>query len=186
MDYRAHPAIHRCVDALSNGDVIAYPTEAVWGLGCDPFNQHAVDKVLWLKRRKPEKGLIIVAASMAQIQWLLQGITPAQEQQLSASWPGPNTWLIPHHGRIPANVCGQHATIAVRVSSHPVVRALCHAYGGPIVSTSANPQALKPARDATQVRHYFRDSVYYAPGRVGGNPTPSVIRDLRSGQTIRP
>lgn len=185
MNYRAHPAVSKCVQALGAGNVIAYPTEAVWGLGCDPFSPHAVDKVLWLKRRPADKGLIIVAATMAQIAWLLEGLEPAHYQQLEASWPGPNTWLIPHKNRLPANVHGRHSTIAVRVSAHPVVKALCEGFGGPIVSTSANPQSYKPARNGTDVRRYFGKSVAYAAGRVGGNPAPSVIRDLASGRIIR-
>ncbi len=185
MNYRTHPEVQRASQALRNGRVIAYPTEAVWGLGCDPFNRQAAYKILKLKSRPVRKGLIIVAANTEQLSFLLAPLQPEQLTTLYASWPGPNTWLIPHHGAIPPWVCGEHNTVAVRVSAHPVVQALCESFGGPIVSTSANPQGLCPAKFACQARKYFANAVTYAPGKVDINATPSRIRDLISGQTLR-
>ncbi len=164
---------------------MAYPTEAVWGLGCDPFNGDAVARVLALKQRPLAKGLILVAATFEQLDFLLCDLSEAQSRTLKDSWPGPNTWLVPHHGRIPVWVCGQHATVAVRVSAHPLVRALCTAYGGPLVSTSANPQGLPPARWGFQARRYFGATIGYLPGAVDHNAKPSVIRDLITGATLR-
>ncbi|WP_075184731.1 L-threonylcarbamoyladenylate synthase [Teredinibacter haidensis] len=186
MDYRFHPATRRCVTELNAGGVIAYPTEAVWGLGCDPYNRHGVERILSLKNRSADKGLILVAANLQQIAWLLEGLTTEQLKTLEASWPGHVTWLLPHHNSLPANVYGTHPTIAVRVSAHSVVRALCESFGGPIISTSANPQTLPPARNATDVRRYFGCSgVSFAAGVVGKNAAPSVIKDLATGKTLR-
>lgn len=186
MEYRYHPKLYRCVAQLNAGGVIAYPTEAVWGLGCDPFNHHAVNRILELKQRPADKGLILVAATIEQVDWLLSGLPSALYQQLQSSWPGHVTWLIPHHGRIPSNVCGLHDTIAIRVSTHPLVRALCERFGGPIVSTSANPQGAPPARTGIAARRYFRKhDVIFTPGCVGRHRAPSVIRDLVSGKILR-
>jgi L-threonylcarbamoyladenylate synthase len=127
-----------------------------------------------------------VAADEGQIDFLLSGLTPQDRQTLSESWPGPATWLLPHNGLVPSWVCGVHATVAVRVSSHPVVSALCAAWGGPLVSTSANPAGARPARAMFQVRRYFGDNLdYLLPGRLGTSPRPTGIRDLSSGQIIR-
>ncbi len=174
------------VEALRRGGVVACPTEAVWGLSCDPFNEGAVARLLRLKQRPASKGLILVAASEEQLSFLLAGLDATARDTLRASWPGPNTWLVPHRGRLPPIIVGEHDTVAVRVSSHPVVRALCLAWGGPLVSTSANPAGARPAVAAFQVRHFFGqqlDSIL--PGAVGRNRRPSVIRDLASGRTIR-
>lgn len=179
MNYLYHPKVQLCVSAICRGDVIAYPTEAVWGLGCDPFNRHAVHRILALKQRAVEKGLILVAASMHQLDGLLEGLTATELNQLEKSWPGHVTWLLPHRNRIPAEITGVHKTVAVRVSAHPVVKALCEGFGGPIVSTSANPQALPPARTGTDVRRYFGNTeLVIAPGQVGRHAMPSEIRDL--------
>lgn len=179
------PQVSIAAGLLLCGEVIAYPTEAVWGLGADPFNQFAVEKILQLKHRRAEKGLILVAASMEQIDFLTQSLAPSELAKLQLSWPGAVTWLIPHRGQIPPWVCGAFDTVAVRISAHPVVKALCQQFAGPIVSTSANPQGLAPARHAYRVRQYFASSVYYVPGQVDINARPSVIRDLQSDRIIR-
>ena len=177
----------RAVHALAKGGVIAYPTEAVWGLGCDPFNQAAVEKLLALKQRPRHKGLILVAADLQQIAPLLVGITPTQRAQLQSTWPGPVTWLMPDpHHWIPHWVKGDFPTIAVRVSAHPVVRDLCRAWGGPIISTSAN-RAGEPALRSEWAlrRHPLLQVDYLIPGTTQKRQKPSEIRDLQSGRIIR-
>ncbi len=185
MNYLVHPKVQIAAAQLAAGGVMAYPTEAVWGLGCDPFNGDAVARVLALKRRPVAKGLILVAATFEQLDFLLFDLGGAQQRMLKDSWPGPNTWLVPHRDRVPDWVCGQHATVGVRVSAHPLVRALCSAYGGPLVSTSANPQGLPPARWGFQARRYFGVTIGYLPGTVNHGAKPSVIRDLITGATLR-
>lgn len=174
------------LQALSAGGVIACPTEAVWGLSCDPDNPVAVRRLLTLKGRRVGKGLILVAAAEQQLDFLLTGLAREQRKVLSASWPGPNTWLVPHGGKVPAWIHGDHDTVAVRVSDHPVVNVLCAAWGGPLVSTSANPAGCRPPRSRFQVKRYFGDQLdYILPGAVGSARRPTVIRDLASGQTVR-
>lgn len=172
--------------ALYDEGVIACPTEAVWGLSCDPDSATAVARLLALKGRPVHKGLILVAASMSQLDFLLADLPGEQRDSLAASWPGPATWLVPHQGRVQPWIHGEHDTVAVRVSDHPVVRALCLAWGGPLVSTSANPAGCQPPRAAFQVRRYFGEQLdYLVPGAVGDAGRPSVIRDLASGRVIR-
>ncbi len=178
--------LQAAVSALRRGGVIACPTEAVWGLSCDPGNETAVTRLLALKGRPVAKGLILVAAHESQIDFLLAELSPQQRQTLAATWPGPVTWLLPHRGFVPPWISGEHATVAVRVSDHPVVSALCAAWGGPLVSTSANRAGARPARLAFQVRRFFGDKLdYLLPGRIGASERPTSIRDLLSGQFIR-
>jgi len=179
-------SIRQGVAALHSGGVIACPTEAVWGLSCDPLDDDAVARLLNLKRRAIGKGLILVAASESQLAWLLQGLPSAQRARLQLAWPGPTTWLVPHHNRVPQWIHGDHDTVAVRVSAHPVVSALCSAWGGVLVSTSANPAGSQPAVQSFQVRRYFGELLdYIVPGSVGGADKPTVIKDLASDQIIR-
>lgn len=165
--------------------MIAYPTEAVWGLGCNPWDRHAVERILQIKQRPIHKGLILVAANMSQLHSLLQDLPQQQLEQLHNSWPGPNTWLIPHHGKVPHWISGRHASVAVRVSAHPLVQALCQ-LTGPLVSTSANPTKRPAATSRLRVEQYFHgqlDAVLNAP--LGARQQPSTIRDLMSGQVVR-
>ncbi len=172
---------------LHQGGVVAYPTEAVWGLGCDPFNEAAVNKLLLLKKRPVEKGVILIAAAIEQVSYLLDPLSASEIDTLSASWPGPNTWLIPDVlNQTPAWIKGKHKSVAVRVSDHSGVQKLCQAYGGAIVSTSANPGGATPARNSFEVGVYFGCRVDYClPGKLGGLAKPTQIRDLRSSDIIR-
>lgn len=170
---------------LQSGGVIAYPTEGVWGLGCDPLNEAAVRRLLDLKQRPEAKGLIIIAASLSQVAQWLTGLDERQRAACAATWPGPYTWVVPA-AAAPAWLRGNHDSVAVRVTAHPGVQALCNAFGGALVSTSANTSGHPPARDALQLRQQFgRDLDYILPGRLGGDGKPSEIRDARTGIVLR-
>lgn len=177
------------VDALKDGQIIAYPTEAVWGLGCDPYNADAFQKLLQLKQRPIEKGVILLASDIAQIDFLLHNLEPDIYQQMLNSWQHQHnqavTWLIPTHSRIPTWITGQHQQVAVRVSQHPLCQALCRAFDGFIVSTSANPSNLPPAESYPQCFSYFVDNIHYLHGETGGFTRPSRIIDAITGNIIR-
>lgn len=177
--------LQRIVRIIGRGGVIGYPTEAVWGLGCDPWNAEAVERLLALKRRPWQKGLILVAAHPGQFDALLQALPEKQQAMLNASWPGPATWLVPHRESLPFWITGEHETVAIRVSAHPLIQALC-AQTGPLVSTSANPANHAPAQNRWQLERYFhRDLDGILGGTLGGERRPSVIRELTSGRVIR-
>jgi L-threonylcarbamoyladenylate synthase len=174
--------------ALRQGAVIACPTEAVWGLGCDPFDQAAVTRLLAIKQREVDKGLILVAGSVEQFDGLADwAALPVQRAaEVRASWPGPNTWIIPATQRVPRWITGAHDSVALRVSAHPVVVALCEAFDGPLVSTSANLAGAPPPRSLDA----FDPSLLamldgVVAGKTGSRDRPSDIRDARSGAVLR-
>jgi len=171
---------------MRGGGVVAYPTESVWGLGCDPDNPRAVAYLLSLKHRSLSKGLILLAAHIDMLRPYLAGLDAAHIATMQASWPGPVTWLIPNNGTAPQWISGGQTTLAVRVSAHPVAAGLSHALDSPIVSTSANPQGLAPALNLTRVKVYFGDKVDdCTPGSVSKAAKPTEIRDLMSGAIVR-
>jgi L-threonylcarbamoyladenylate synthase len=172
--------------ALRAGGVIAYPTEGVWGLGCEPRNEYAVDRLLALKKRDWRKGLILIAADFDQLEPFVQLPSRTAQKRAFASWPGPATWVFPASDHTPLWISGDRDSVAIRVSAHPVVRELCAAYGGPIVSTSANRAGHPPARSATQVRLEFPGRLdALLPGALGGRDNPTPIRDVISGMILR-
>lgn len=187
MSHLLSPAdLNAAVNCLQKGQVIAYPTEAVYGFGCDPFNAGAVTKLLQLKQRPVEKGLILVAATWEQVEFLTEPVPPRALMQVFADWPGPYTWVFPASSAAPKWICGKHNTIALRVSAHPVVSQLCQSFGGAIVSTSANRDGQPPLRDSRTVKIMFANQVdCIVPGKVGGQPNPTVIRDAISGAILR-
>lgn len=178
--------VQRVARVVRQGGVIAYPTEAVWGLGCDPWNELAVGRLLALKDRPVHKGLILVADSIQQFDFLLDDLPERWIDRLASTWPGPNTWLVPHQERLPEWVTGVHDSVAVRVTDHPLVQELCH-LTGPLISTSANPAGRPAARTRLRVEQYFHDELdAILGGALGGRRNPSLIRDLVTGQVIRP
>ncbi|WHI44816.1 L-threonylcarbamoyladenylate synthase [Microbulbifer sp. JMSA004] len=179
-------SVNQAARALAAGGVIAHPTESVWGLACDPNNLLAVRRLLQLKHRPLEKGLILVSGDRTHFAPLLSDLSDGQKEQLDRSWPGPVTWLVPHRDLIPSWVCGVHKSVALRCTDHPFTAALTRAFGGAIVSTSANPAGSQPARNKYQVLRYFgRDLDFVGGGSTGGRSAPSEIRDLQSGRVLR-
>lgn len=182
-----HPfRIRQAVQAARAGGIIAYPTEAVYGLGCDPLNPEAVHRILDLKGRMAEKGLILVAADLLQLEPYLEPLPADLKARVEESWPGPVTWLLPVRPEVPESLRGEHDTLAVRVSDHPVVAALCRAFDGPLVSTSANRTGKAPARSPLAVRRIFGDDLdYILHGPLGGLDRPTEIRDSATGRVVR-
>lgn len=170
---------------LHQGAVIAYPTEAVYGLGCDPLNEAAVYRLLALKSRPVEKGLILIASSFEQLSPFVKPLSTEIKSKLEKSWPGPVTWLLPAQEGVPRWLRGEFESIAVRVTAHPAVRAICKQYAGAIVSTSANPAGKAPARSAFRVASYFGREVEIVHAPVGQQLSTSTIIDALTGNVIR-
>lgn len=182
----AAQALERARRALAAGGLVAYPTEAVFGLGCDPDNSQAIQRLLALKGRAAAKGLILIAHERAALARWLAPLDDTIEARVAPTWPGPVTWLLPAAPGVPAWLRGQHDNVAVRVTAHPVAAALCRAWGGPVVSTSANRSGAEPARTAEAVRADFGDAVeVIVGGPLGGLERPTPIRDGRTGRTVR-
>jgi len=178
--------IPRAVQCLQAGDVIAYPTEAVFGLGCDPASEAATRKILALKNRPAEAGLILIADTFERFASYIKPLKAGLKERANATWPGPVTWLFPRGESVPDWLAGNHDTIALRVTAHPVCRELCAAFGGAIVSTSANPREGKPATSQAAVEAYFGSALCgTVDGALGGADRPSEIRDLVTGRVLR-
>jgi len=178
--------IGQAAQCLRDGKIIAYPTEAVFGLGCDPANEAAVRKILRMKGRPVSAGLILIADRMDRFNTFTGELGDEQRERAMTAWPGPMTWLFPRGDAVPDWLAGDHPTVALRLTAHSVCRALCAAFEGAIVSTSANPSTAEPARSAEQVAEYFGDTLCgIVEGALGGADQPSEIRDLASGRVVR-
>ena len=179
--------IELACDNLRAGKVIAYPTEAVWGFGCDPENSSAVARIFEIKQRPMEKGLILVAANLDQLKPLLSSLDDSKLALLESTWPGATTWLIPDPDNLfPSWIRGNHKSVAIRVSAHPIVGEICEMFGRPIVSTSANRAGNTEIRSRLKLENEFGHSIdYIVSGDLGSGSTTSEIRDLVTGKTVR-
>lgn len=180
--------IATAASALRTGAVLAYPTEAVFGLGCDPQDEAAVLRLLDIKQRAVDKGVILVVAHVDQLDALVDWAAVPRERidAVRATWPGPHTWIVPATSGVPRWITGLHDAVAARVSAHPVVAALCDAFGGALVSTSANRAGQPPARarDALDPGLLTRiDGI--VEGDIGTLAAPTQIRDACTGAVLR-
>ena len=155
---------------------MVHATEGVWGLACDPLHVQAVSRILAFKKRAMERGLILIGAEAGTFEVELQGLSEVDRARVAGSWPGAVTWLLPNR-RFPCWITGGRSEVAVRVPGHPQARALAHAFGGPLVSTSANVSGARAADRALAARRVFRALERTAPG------TPSY---LLPGETLQP
>lgn len=176
-----HAVLHR---HLRYGGLIAYATESCFGLGCDPRNARAVARLLALKGRSRQQGLILIGASLAQLQPYLAPLPPTLD--LRAYWPGPHTLLLPAGRHCPRWLTGRHDRIAVRLTAHPDALRACRMAGMALVSTSANRHGRTPLRTAAACRHAFGGAVHVLSGHVGARKRPSTVLDPFSGRVLRP
>ena len=171
---------------LDSDGVVACPAEGVWGLSCDPYSEVAVHDLLTLKRRSVHKGLIVVAADAAMFDGVLSFLSPDERQRVCASWPGPNTWLVPNQGVFPDWITGDSTDVAIRVTSALPLKRLSESFGGPLVSTSANPAGLPPPHYLWSWRRYFGVTLPAMPGMLEKAGKPSTIRRVGDGTLVRP
>lgn len=188
--------IKRAVNLMEQDGVIAYPTEAVFGLGCLPFSTDAIERILQIKNRPWHKGLILVASDIAQIEPFVDEnyhdllacfdeVPFADESHLSDP-DQPVTWLLPKSDIVLPLVCGDHEKIAIRLCKHPIVEALCDEAQSVIVSTSANRAGYPEMKRTEEVRNKMSQQLdMVVSGAVGGYDRPSKIIDAQTQQVLR-
>lgn len=180
-----HAELAKAVAVLRDGGVVAHASEGVWGLACDPFDEAAVERVVDIKGRAATKGLIVVAGASADFGAELDALDDALAERIRASWPGAVTWIVANQ-RFPLWITGGRDTVAIRVPGHAQARALATAFGGPLVSTSANRAGAEPAGTAAEVKRALGGEIdYLLPGETGGRKGPSRILDATTGATLR-
>ena len=178
--------IQYAVDILNQGGVIAYPTEAVFGLGCLAGNTQAIEKLLHLKQRPIDKGLILLASEYSQFEAYIKPLPDNILNKIQSSWPGPVTWIVPAADQTSPLIRGQYHSVAIRISAHPIVRELCQKTQSALISTSANISDHSMTYNASQVRAQFKDKLdYILEGALGESTKPSIIKDALSDQIIR-
>jgi len=176
------------VDVFLNGGIIAYPTEAVFGLGCDPENDAALTRLLALKQRSPDKGLILLAGEFKQLLPYINqdALSPEVIERMLARWPDGVTQVVAKHHALSPLLSGVFDSIAIRITSQPDVVALCKAVNRPIVSTSANLSGLAPANDWQSLDPQLLSQIdHVIKGETLGFDKPSTIIDAISGKIFR-
>jgi len=174
--------VSQAITIINHGGVIAYSTETVLGLGCDPSNENAVNRILWLKNRAVENGLILLVANIDAMQKHTQALSETQIKRIVSTMN--TTWLIPPRAETPKWVVGKFKNVAVRITTHTIALKLCTSIQG-IISTSANISGYKTLNNRQEIRNWFGPHVDYIIIGEAGTNTPSKIQDLLSGEKLR-
>lgn len=170
---------------LKRGGLIAYPTESCYGLGCDPSNRKAVHRILKLKQRPQRKGLILIASQYAHVARYLKPLTSNEQAKLQHDGAQAVTYLMPVKDSAPRWLRGDHDTLAVRLTAHPLAKRLCREAGSALVSTSANRSGCRPVKTYAECQRLFGRKVWVLRGRVGKRKQPSTIRAWSDGRILR-
>ena len=166
------------------GGVIAFPTETFYGLGVDPLNVQAVQRLYALKGRSPQTSpILVLIRSRHELLALVSEITPAAERLMQACWPGPLTLVFRAAMAVPLVLTAGTGTIGVRLSAYPVVQQVLEVIGGPLTGTSANRTEQPPATTAAEVEHAFGAGVDLI---VNGGPTPGGLPSTVVDTTVSP
>lgn len=171
-------------EVVRGGGVIAFPTETFYGLGVNPFNVQAVQRLYDLKGRSPQTSpILVLIRSRHELQALISEITPAAERLMQACWPGPLTLVFRAGGAVPSVLTAGTGTIGVRLSAYPDVQRVLDVIGGPLTGTSANRAGQPPATTAEEVERAFGVDVDLI---VNGGPTPGGLPSTVVDTTVSP
>ncbi len=176
----------QAVRVVNQGGVIAYPTEACFGIGCNPSDRTAVQRILHIKGRPAGMGFILISDRIEQLLPFLDVADQTTLREPLATWPGPFTWIFPAKPRVKNFAVNANLSVAVRVTAHPIAAQLCRVLGYPLVSTSANRHGALPLRSSTRVVQSFGNELdFVVRGAIGKQRRPTEIRDAKTGRVIR-
>ena len=178
-------SIARAVAILRAGGVIVYPTETVYGTGCDPFNRQAVDRIHDIKGRTNTKTMLLIASSRRQVEDMTGPLDPVASALADRFWPGPLTIVFKPARELPPHLLGPTGGTGFRVSTDPVSTALAREFGGPVVSTSANRTGEPPLTTFEEARAQFNglaDMILPSAGKM--SRVPSTVVDVTGGKPV--
>ena len=171
---------------INRGGVVAYPTESCFGLGCDPRNTNAIKRLLKLKKRPSDKGLILISDCFERLARFIEPLPADRRELMHKSWPGPVTWVCPAKAGTSRLLTGKSESLGIRVTAHPIAASLCRAAGMALVSTSANVATRPSIKHAKGVSRTLADMLdFVVEGSIGREQNPSRIIDVFSGEVFR-
>ncbi|NOY46474.1 MAG: threonylcarbamoyl-AMP synthase [Deltaproteobacteria bacterium] len=150
--------IRRAADVLRNDGVIVYPTDTVYGLGCDITNKHAVERIVRIKGRDPKKPMSFVCADLTHISRYAR-VSNFAYRILKRFLPGPYTFVLEASREVPRLLLTKQKTVGIRIPDHPVCLGLVKELGNPILSTSANPSGADPLNQPEEIQRVLGGQV---------------------------
>ena len=169
--------IGKAAASMKKGGLVVFPTSSFYGLGTEAFNAEAVDKVFRVKNRDPQKPVLILVASLADVATLVRSIPKTAMRLMEAFWPGGLTLVFHAADLLPSNLTGYTGKIGIRLASHPVASALVTAMGDPITGTSANLSGKSSCTTVAEIDRYIKDQadLVLDAGKLAGGKGSTVV-----------
>ena len=184
MNNKEQANIEEAVNVLKKGGIVVYPTETVYGIGCDPFNRIAYERVQHLKGRT-KKQMLLLACSLSQVEQFTGRLANIPRRLAHEFWPGPLTMVIKPRNEMPEYLYGDSGGVAFRITSHPIAAAISKNFGYPMTSTSANITGKPPVETYEEALNMFgKDVSIVIENNIPLNGTPSTVIDLTSGKPL--
>jgi L-threonylcarbamoyladenylate synthase len=158
IDY-SEDSLKLLAETIARSGIIAFRTDTFYGLGVDPFNANAIQKLKQLKGREEAKPILIVVSERDQLARFIKEPSAVFNHLAKTFWPGPLTLIGKANQAVPSDITAGTETVGVRLPDDEQVRALVKACGGALTATSANPSTLAPARNAQTVDDYFGEAI---------------------------
>ncbi len=171
--------IQRAVDILNQGGVIAYPTDTVYGIGCDLMNKSAIERIYQMKGMQKDKSLAFICPDLSDISRYAI-VENAQYRVMKRVLPGPYCFILQATREVPKIVHLKQKTVGIRVPAHPVTIALVRALGRPLISSTAAMTGAEPLIDPWEIKEQFSGLDLILDGGTGGN-VPTTVVDLSQG-----
>ncbi len=178
--------VSKACEVIRAGGLLVYPTESVYGIGCNPNNTTALKKLLNLKKRSPEKGFILVASDFSMFKDFVKPLPKDTLERIKKHWSEPVSWVVPAVDHCPKLLTGNRNTLAIRVSAYPFIQAMCKQLGHAITSTSANISGSDPITQVNGLIAEFANDVdYIVPLSLEKQNSPTPLFDALSGKRLR-
>jgi len=169
---------------IIKGGIIAYPTESCFGLGCDPYNFHAIKKIIKIKNRSKNKNFIVIASDIKNFHKLIKPVNRKNLSEITSKWPGPHTWLLDSNKTCPTWLASKNK-VAVRIPDLNSCNELLSSLSMSLTSTSANKSGKRSIKNYRDACRLFKRSVKIIKGRVGEHKKPSNIQEFNTKKIIR-
>jgi tRNA threonylcarbamoyl adenosine modification protein (Sua5/YciO/YrdC/YwlC family) len=179
--------VQRAVDVLRNGGIIIYPTDTIYGIGCDLMNRKSIERLCHVMDIKPQKlDLSFICSDLSQISEYVKRIETPVFKILKKSLPGPYTFILESSAKVPRILDVNKKTVGVRIPDHAIPRAIVHLLGNPLITSSIKDDDVikEYTTDPEEIYEDFKHSVDLVIDGGAGNNVPSSVIDCTDGQLV--
>jgi L-threonylcarbamoyladenylate synthase len=168
-------------DIIAQGSIIAFPTDTVYGLAVDAFNENALQKLYKIKKRSFDKPCVVQISDKSELKDIVGKTSPSVQKLIDRFWPGVLTIIFSSKYKFSKIICGENLTVGIRIPQNDIALHILSSYKNPLAVTSANVSGQEILNNAEDISEEFKDSVdFIIKDRIEGENIPSTVIDVTS------